>query len=350
MIYDIKEIADLVQGSIEGDTELDIHGVSGIREAVAGEITFLGNRKYLPFQKDTKASAVHIPDIDLDPRRIAKTFIRVRNPYASFMEVVKLFANKRPEYNPGIHPSAVIGQRVTLGADVHIGANVVVQDDVRLGDWSVLMPGVFIGEGTHLGSRCLIYPNVSIMDNILIGNEVVIHAGSVIGSDGFGFAQNGNGNEKVPQVGCVEIGDNVEIGASVTVDRATFGKTVIGAGTKIDNLVQIAHNVRIGKGSILCAQVGISGSTEVGDSTVLAGQAGVVGHITIGNGAVVGAQAGVTKPVKDGECVSGYPARPHRKAMKTLAEIRRIPDLLRKVKELENRLDELNRELERKKN
>lgn len=349
MCYDIKEIADLVQGSIEGETELDIHGVSGIREAEAGEITFLGNRKYLPDLRNTRASAIIIPDMDLDSGGSAKTFIRVKNPHASFMEVVKLFARKRPDYNPGIHPSAVIGDGVSLGADVHIGANVVIQDGARLGDWTVVMAGVFVGDGTHLGNRCLIYPNVSVMDNVRIGNEVVIHAGSVIGSDGFGFAQNGNGNEKVPQVGCVEIGDNVEIGASVTIDRATFGKTIIGPGTKIDNLVQIAHNVRIGKGSILCAQVGISGSTEIGDSVVLAGQAGVVGHIRIGDGSVVGAQAGVTKPVKDGECVSGYPARPHRQAMKNLADIRRIPDLGLKIKKIEKRLEELQVELERKK-
>jgi UDP-3-O-[3-hydroxymyristoyl] glucosamine N-acyltransferase len=228
-----------------------------------------------------------------------------------------------------------------LGKNIAIGPFAIIEDNVILGDDTIVYGNSYIGHDTNIGTKCIIYPNVSIRERITLGNRVIIHCGTVIGSDGFGFAKIRGVQEKIPQIGTVLIEDDVEIGANVTIDRARFDKTIIGKGTKIDNLVQIAHNVIIGENCIIVAQAGISGSTIVGKGVILAGQAGLVGHITVGDGAVAAAQAGVTKSIPAHTMVSGYPARPHDVAKRVNACVQNLPQLYKRIKELEQKIEKL---------
>ena len=341
----LTEIARLVEGELIGDGDIDIKSIAGIKEAVEGDIAFLSNKRYVPYAKLTRASAIIVP-YSFSPFP-GKSFISVENPYTAFRKVVNFFMPNKRKYPPGIHPTAIIGKNVTLGKDLTINPHAVISDHATLGDNTIIMAGVFVGESASIGKDCLIYPNVTIREDTFLGDRVIIHSGSVIGSDGFGFAKNGETHEKVPQLGKVIIEDDVEIGANVTVDRATMGVTRIKKGTKIDNLVQIGHNVVIGENSIIVAQVGISGSSNIGKDVVLAGQAGVAGHIEIGDHTIVGAQAGVTKSIPPNTCVSGYPARPHQQAKKMQAYIARVPDLAITLKELKKRIAEIENELEK---
>jgi len=333
----VAEIARILDGEVVGDGSLMIKGVSGIKEAAAGEICFAASSKYLSLINKTGASAI-ITSKDI--KEAPKPIIRTENPSLAFVKAVSLFtANtlKRPQ---GIHSTAVIGKGVKLGKDVSVEPYCVIEDGAELGDKTLLYAGVYIGQHTKLGKNCIIYPHVSIRERVSIGNRVIIHNGAVIGSDGFGFAKVKGIHHKIPQIGSVIIEDDVEIGANVTIDRARFDKTVIGHGTKIDNLVQIAHNVLIGENSIVVAQTGISGSTVLGKNVTLAGQSGLVGHITVGDNAIIGAQAGVTKSVPANGFVSGYPARPHQLARRITACVQKLPNLFKKVKELEKKVNE----------
>ena len=336
----LKEIARLIDGEVVGDGNTVITGVSGIKEANAGDITFLANPKYFPFIKKTHASAIITGrDIKTTPKPI----IRSDNPSLAFAKVVSLVAPNEVTHPKGIHPTAILGKDVSLGSDVAVGPYVVIEDNVSIGDKTIIYASCFIGHHTKIGTNTLIYPNVSIRERVTIGSRVIIHNGSVIGSDGFGFVNIEGVHLKIPQVGTVEIGDDVEIGANVTIDRARFDKTVIGRGTKIDNLVQIAHNVAIGENSIIVAQAGISGSTTIGKGVTLAGQAGLAGHITVGNGAVVAAKAGVTKSIPPNIMVSGYPAKPHALAKRINACVQNLPRLYHTVAELKKKLEELEK-------
>lgn len=334
----LKEIAQAIEGEVLGDENTVITGVCGIKEAKPGDITFLANSKYTPFMETTKASAI-ITSRDTKPMR--KPIIRTDNPSLAFVKVVSLISPdelRRPE---GIHPTAILGEEVKLGNNVSIGAYVVIEDGVSIGDITTIYPNCFIGHHSSIGSGSLIYSNVSIRERINIGNRVIIHSGAVIGSDGFGFVEVEGLHHKIPQIGIVEIEDDVEIGANVTIDRARFDKTIIGKGTKIDNLVQIAHNVIIGENSIIVAQAGISGSTAIGRGVILAGQVGIVGHIRIGDGAIVAAQSGVSKSVPAATAVWGYPAKPMKIAKKINACIQRLPHLFNTIAELKKRIEEL---------
>ncbi len=334
----LREIAQIIGGEIVGDADTVVCGVNGIKEARRGEITFLANPKYAPLLEKTSASAVITGrEVKVSPRPI----IRTDNPSLAFTKVISLFAPSGIAHPVGIHPSALLGKGVSLGNGAAIGPYAVVGDNVSIGDRSIIYSGCFIGAFSRIGSDTLIYSNVTIRERITIGNRVIVHSGTVIGSDGFGFVNIEGSHHKIPQVGTVEIGDDVEIGANVAIDRARFDKTVIGAGTKIDNLVHIAHNVIIGENSIIVAQVGISGSTIIGNGVTLAGQAGLVGHITIGDGAIVAAQGGVTKSVAPHTMVSGYPARPHETAKKINACVQNLPRLYNAVKQLKEKLTEL---------
>ncbi|MDM7915199.1 MAG: UDP-3-O-(3-hydroxymyristoyl)glucosamine N-acyltransferase [Candidatus Eisenbacteria bacterium] len=331
----LDELARRLDVPLDGDGSIEITGVAGIREAGPGDLTFLGHPKYEVHLAQTGASAI----IMARPRgNLGIPVLQAAHPYLTFLKALKLFSDDRLGVLPGIHGTAVIGRNARFGAEVSIGPHAVLGDDVVLGDRVIVMAGVYVGNGARIGSESLLYPNVVIREDSRLGERVIVHSGAVIGSDGFGFTREGNVIHKIPQIGNVEIGDDVEIGANATIDRATTGTTRIGRGTRIDNLVMIAHNVTIGENSILCAQVGISGSTQVGNDVTLAGQVGLVGHIEIGDGVQVGAQGGVTKSIPAGTSVSGYPALPHGQARRIYAAMRHLPDMLREVRDLERRL------------
>ncbi|MCM8792133.1 MAG: UDP-3-O-(3-hydroxymyristoyl)glucosamine N-acyltransferase [Candidatus Omnitrophica bacterium] len=333
----VKEIAALIKGEVVGDGDIVIRGFAGIKEAQKGDITFLSNPRYLSFLEITQASAIiTTPDI----KSSQKTLIYVDNPSLAFANLMMLI-NPSPIKLEGIHPTVVLGKNVKLDRNVAIGAYTVIEDNVCVGRGTVIYPACFIGYDSRIGEDCLIYSHVSIRERIVVGNRVIIHSGTVIGSDGFGFVNVEGIHHKIPQLGTVEIADDVEIGANVTIDRARFDKTFIGRGTKIDNLVHIAHNVVIGENCLIVAQVGISGSTTLGNSVTLAGQVGVVGHIHIGDGAVVAAQSGVSKSIPAHTQVWGYPAKPFTLAKRINACVQRLPLLYKTVEELKKRLKEL---------
>jgi len=341
----LKEIAGFLDGELIGNADTLITGISGIKEAQAGDITFLANPKYLSLLEKTRASAVITSkDITAAPKPI----IRTENPSLAFARMVSLMAPCQIKHPKGIHPSAILGKDVSLGRDVAIGPYTVIEDNVSIGDETVIYSGCFIGHHSRIENNSLIYPNVSIRERISIGSRVIIHSGTVIGSDGFGFATIEGLHHKIPQIGTVEIGDDVEIGANVTIDRARFDKTVIGRGTKIDNLVQIAHNVITGENCIIVAQVGISGSTSVGNNVVLAGQAGIVGHVSIGDNAVVMAQSGVSKSIPAGTMVWGYPAKPASTAKRVNACVQNLPRLYETIAGLKKKVEELEKKLQDK--
>ena len=334
----LKEIARLIGGEVVGNENIAITGVAGIKEAEEGDITFLANPKYAPLLEKTRASAI------ITSREVsssAKPIIRTDNPSLAFTKIVSFVLPVETRHPDGIHPSAVIGKDVKLGKGVALGPCAVIADNASIGDGTVVYSGCYVGNDTVVGEGCIIYPNVSIRERINVGKRVIIHSGTVIGSDGFGFVTVDGRHHKIPQVGTVEIGDDVEIGANVTIDRARFEKTVIGSGTKIDNLVQIAHNVTVGRDSIIVSQVGISGSTTVGNGVILAGQVGVVGHISIGDNAIAMAQSGVNKSIPAGTTVWGYPAKPAETARKVNACVQNLPRLYDAVSELKKKIAEL---------
>ena len=338
----LGEIAKHVGGELVGGAGVIITGVCGIKEAQEGDITFVANQKYFSLIKTTKASAIIAP---LDVPISGKAVIRTMNPSLAFAQTLNLFLED--EFKPlrGIHPTAIISKEAIIGKDVSIGPFTVIEADAAIGDNATITSGCFIGQHTKIGRGCLIYPNVIIREKVTIGNRVIIHSGTVIGSDGFGFVSLNGVHEKIPQVGVVIIEDNVEIGANVTIDRARFDKTFIGQGTKIDNLVQIAHNVHIGRNCLIVSQVGISGSVVIEDGVVLAGQVGVAGHLTIGEGSVVTAKSGVSKSIPPNTIVWGIPAKPHLHAKRVNAAMQKLPDYVKTIHELKKRIEELEARL-----
>jgi len=337
----LEEIALLVGGELAGNGEVVITGVSGIKEAKEGDITFLANPKYVSLLETTRASAILVgKDVSFP----AKPLIKTVNPSLAFSKVIELMGPKKVAYAPGVHPSAVIGRNVTLGKDVSVQPCAVVEDGSSIGERTVIGAGVYIGPESSVGADTLIYPNVVIRERTAVGSRVIIHSGTVIGSDGFGFAMIDGKHVKIPQIGVVVIEDDVEIGANVTVDRARFDRTIIKKGTKIDNLVQIAHNVVVGNHCILVAQCGIAGSTELGNYVTMAAQAGAVGHLKIGDGAIIAAQAGVTKDIDPRALVVGAPAIDHMKFKKNVANVNRLPKLIERVEQLEKKIAELEKQ------
>lgn len=336
--YKLSELADVVGGAVTGDEATVISGVAGIREAGDGDITFLANPKYAGFLESTKASAIIGPP----GLECPVPSIQLEEPYLGFLRVVTLFAKDRELIHPkGVHATAIVEPETVVGEDASIGPYCHINRHARIGRGTIVLLGCYIGEDAVVGENCLIYPNVVIRERCEIGSRVIIHPGAVVGSDGFGFAQDGKIHRKIPQIGKVVVEDDVEIGSNSTIDRATTGVTRICQGTKIDNLVQIAHNVVVGKNSLLAAQAGVSGSSELGENVVMAGQSGCVGHIKIGNGVVVAAQSGVSKSIDGPMTVSGWPAREHSQTKKLHAYTRRLPELYKKVQELEKRIENL---------
>jgi len=334
----VTDIAAIIGGTVDGDGSVEITGLTKIEDAQPGQLSFIANPKYHKFIETTHASAVMV---DLEFPLSDKTLIRINNPYFAFLKMAEHFYVQEPPISIGIHPTAVIGEDCEIGEKSAVGAHVVIGKKCKIGKNTTLHPGVVLGDNVEIGENSLIYANVSIREKCRIGNNVIIHMGAVIGADGFGFAFEGGKYHKLPQMGNVVIEDDVEIGANTTVDRATMGETLIKQGAKIDNLVQIAHNVQIGENTVVAAQTGFSGSIKVGNGVKIGGQAGFVGHIEIGDNALIGAQSGVTKSVPENAFISGYPARPHIKAKREEASLAKLPDLLKKIKILESQLEKI---------
>jgi len=336
MELSLAEIADLLEGELEGDSSINILGVAKIEDAGGGEISFISNPKYAKYIDTTNASAVIVSK---DFPETTKSIIRTQNAYLSFLKVLKIFHPPMETVAEGIHPSANIDKTTKMGANVRIGAYVVIDKNCRIGENVTIHPGVVIGPDVAIGNNTIIYANVVLREQVRIGNNVIIHSGTVIGSDGFGFAREGQQYHKIPQVGTVVIEDDVEIGANCTIDRATLGNTIIHKGVKLDNLIQVAHNVEIGENTVIAAQTGISGSTKIGKNVMIGGQVGFVGHIEIGDNTTIGAQSGVSKSLPPNSVYFGYPARPIMQAKREEAALRKLPDLLKKISELEAKLN-----------
>ncbi len=330
----LDELAALVGGEILGDGRLEVTGITSLESAREGELTFLVDLKNLPRLENSKASAAVVP---FAVTSFSRPTIRTSNPYLAYARIQRFFM-ERPYEAAGISGRAVIGAGVKTGRDVSIHPFVTVAEDAEIGDRVTLHPGVYVGRGVHVGEDSVLYPNVVVLDRCRIGKRVTIHAGTIIGSDGFGFARDGARSVRIPQVGIVQIDDDVEIGANCTVDRAALDKTWIKRGVKTDNLVHIGHNVIIGEDTLLIAQVGIAGSTVVGDRVVLTGQVGVVPHVSIGDGAIVGPQSGIAQDVSPGAVVMGSPAIPRREWLRAQALYPKLPEMKRALTALEKRI------------
>jgi len=342
-VYTLAQIAGRIGGKVSGNTELEIDGVSQIDMATKGKITFIANPKYKQALQSTGASAVIIDaKADITP---SIPFIIVADAYFGFLQTFLLFNPTKKILEDGIHPSAVIHDSAKVSEGVAIGANAYIGAGVVIGSKTQIFPNCVILNNSKIGDGCTLYPSVTVREECSIGDRVIIHNGTVIGSDGFGFAFHEGKYHKIPQLGRVVIEDDVEIGANTTIDRATMGETVIKKGVKLDNLIQIAHNCVIGENTVIAAQTGISGSTTVGRTVVIAGQVGLVGHIKIGDGAQLGAQSGVTNNVPDGGIYFGYPARPAMRAKRIEAVVNNLPDLRKRIKSLEKEISELKSRL-----
>ena len=334
----LRELAERLECRLDGDGDLDVTRVTGIEEAGPSDLTFFANTKYAAALRATRAGAVILGE-QAEPAPCA--MLRTTNPYLAFAKAVELFAEPwRPP--PGVHPLAFVGDGAQISPDASIGPFVAVGEGARIGARSILLSHVTVGRGARVGDDCVIHAHASIRERVVVGDRVIIQDGAVIGSDGYGFARNTDGaHYKIPQLGGVIIENDVEIGANTTIDRPAVGATLIGAGTKIDNLVQVAHGVSIGKRSLLAAQVGIAGSTTLEDSVTLAGQVGVAGHLTIGKGTIATAQTGIPNSVEPGAFISGYPAIDNRDWLKASAIFRKLPELRKTVADLERRLAKL---------
>ena len=344
IVRTLSELAAELDGEVVGDGSTVIRGVAGIREAMPGDITFLANARYESYVTETRASAVIC---SREPRFAAIPLLQVENPYLAFQRAVRVFRPDPYRAPPGVHPSAVVSPEASVGEGVSIGAHCVIEAGARIGARVVLLPGCYVGPLAIIGDDSFLYTNVIVREECVIGERCVLHPGVIVGSDGFGFAFDAGRYHKVPQVGNVVIGDDVEIGANTTIDRATTDSTRIGDGTKIDNLVQIGHNVVIGRHCIIVAQVGISGSTHLEDFVTLGGQSGVAGHLRIGERAMVAGKSGVTKSVPAGEVWSGYPASPHGLWKRVTALVQKLPQLFQRTRALEDRVGKLEQQKER---
>ena len=335
MTFTLQELATLSGAELIGDPKLQITGAASLGEATPGEISFFANRKYIGLLRKTCASAIFVPPDFAEPINAAQ--VRVSNPTKAFEQVLLKFAPSAVTFAPGIHSTAIVDPSVQLGERVSIQPLAVIEAGTRIGDDTIVGAGSYIGHETVIGSACHIYPQVKIRERSKIGSRVIVHSGAVIGADGFGFEMVDGRQEKIQQLGIVQIDDDVEIGANTTIDRARFGRTWIQEGAKIDNLVQIAHNVVIGKNTVIAAQTGIAGSVQIGQRVLIGGQVGVIGHIEIGDNTAIGAQSGISKNISGGAWWAS-PAVPLEEAKQQIAWIRRLGKLIARVKEIEKKL------------
>ena len=337
-------IARLLNGTVEGDPETKLNTVARIEEGRQGALSFLSNPKYEPWIYTTAASAVLVKNDFAPSKEVTATLIRVDDPYQALARLLAFYEQARPA-KKGIHPSAVIDEKASIGSDVFIGACSVVSENALIGDGCALHPQVYIGENVRIGKNCTLHPGVKVYRDCVIGNDCILHAGAVIGADGFGFAPVSDANYmKIPQIGNVIIEDNVEIGSNTCVDRATMGSTVIRKGVKLDNLIQVGHNVEIGENTVIAAQSGLAGSTRVGRNCMFGGQVGLAGHLSIADGCKIGAQSGIMSTVtEENSVLLGYPATDSKQFLKSVVYIRKLP-------ELSSRLDALAKTVESLKN
>ena len=335
MTLTLEQIAKLFGGKLEGDPETKITGAASLAEATVHEVSFFNNPRYLAQLRKTRAAAVIVPR-DFS-EQIEAAVIRTPDPAKAFEQVVTKFAPLPIKFAPGIHPSAVIHPRAKLGDHISIQPLVVIEAGARIGSRTVIGAGCYIGHDVVIGDGCMIYPRVTIRERCRLGARVILHSGAVIGADGFGFEMTAEGQQKVPQIGIVQIDDDVEIGANTTIDRARFGRTWIQAGAKIDNLVQVAHNVVIGKDTVIAAQTGIAGSVRIGKRVMIGGQAGIIGHIEIADGTMIGAQTGVSKNLNGGVWWA-TPSVPLKEAKVQLAWLRRLGEFFERVRKIEAQL------------
>lgn len=347
----LRDIATHLRAELIGDGDREIERVAKIEEAGAGDLTFLANVKYARFLSETRAAAVITGKTATLPagRSSAElALLRVDDPYASFVRAVVLLHPPSPPVPPGVHPSAAIDPTAVLGRDVRVSAGAVIGAGSRIGERTMLGPGVVIGDNAIVGTDCILYANVVIREQCVLGNRVILQPGVVIGGDGFGFAPQPDGTfEKIPQIGIVVIEDDVEVGANTTIDRATLGETRVKKGVKLDNLIQVAHNVVIGENTVSAAQAGISGSTKIGRNVMIGGQVGFTGHIEIADGTKIGAQSGVHRSItKPNTILFGYPAVPQKEAFRIQGAIAQLPELLETIRELQNEVDELRHRID----
>lgn len=336
MTFSATQIAALINGRVEGNPEAAVSAFGKIEEARQGQLSFLANPKYEEFLYSTKASVIIINQSLELKQPVSATLIRVSDAYTAFATLLSWYQNMMNQQLTGIQQPVYMAKTAEYGEKVFIGAFSYLGEHVKIGNNSKVYPNVYLGDHVRIGENCILHPGVKIYHDCVIGNNVVIHAGTIIGSDGFGFAPQADGSfKKVPQIGNVVIEDFVEIGANSTIDRATIGSTLIKAGAKLDNLIQIAHNVEIGNSTVIAAQAGVSGSTKIGKGVMIGGQAGIVGHIQIGDGAKINAQSGVSKSLDPGKAVTGSPAYDYTAALRSQAASRKLPDLEKRVKELE---------------
>ncbi|MCR5473539.1 MAG: UDP-3-O-(3-hydroxymyristoyl)glucosamine N-acyltransferase [Prevotella sp.] len=340
MEFSAKQIADFIGGRVEGNENALVHDFAKIEEGQPGAISFLSNPKYTHFIYETKSTIVLVnDDLELE-HQVDTTLIRVENAYEAVAKLLQLYESMKPK-KKGIDPLASIAESAKIGNDVYIGAFAVIGEGTVIGDGAQIYPHVVIGDQAQVGSGSLIYANVTIYHDCRIGKNVTIHAGTVIGADGFGFAPNVEGYEKIPQIGIVIIEDNVEIGANTCIDRSTMGQTIIRKGVKLDNLIQVAHNCEIGENTVMSAQVGLAGSTKVGSWCMFGGQVGLAGHITVGDHVNLGAQSGVPSSIKPNQTLIGTPPMEPTPYFKSQAVFRRLPDMYKELNDLRKEIEEL---------
>jgi UDP-3-O-[3-hydroxymyristoyl] glucosamine N-acyltransferase len=336
MTFTSAQIALLINGKIEGDASASVASFGKIEEATAGQLSFFANPKYEEYLYTTGASVIIINDTIELKQPVKATLIRVKDAYSAFATLLTKYQEIAQQQMVGVQEPVYISKSASYGKNVFIGAFAYLSDNVKLGDNTKIYPNVFLGNNVKVGNNTVIHAGVKIYNDCVIGNNVIIHAGTVIGSDGFGFAPQADGSFiKVPQIGNVVIEDNVEIGANTTIDRATMGSTIIKAGAKLDNLVQIAHNVEVGNSTVIAAQTGISGSTKIGKGVMIGGQAGLAGHLTVADGSKINAQSGLGKSLKPGSSVTGSPAYDYNKAIRSQAMARNLPEMEKRIQELE---------------
>ncbi|WP_106812205.1 UDP-3-O-(3-hydroxymyristoyl)glucosamine N-acyltransferase [Prevotella merdae] len=344
MEFTAEQIANVIGGRVEGNKDAKIHTFAKIEEGTEGAISFLSNPKYTHYLYNTKSSIVIVnEDLELE-KDVDATLIRVKNAYESIAKLLQIYEANKPK-KTGVAPQAYIAPSAKLGNNCYVGPFAYVGEGAEIGDGCQIYPHAVIGDNVKVGTNCIFYPNTTIYQGCKIGNNVTIHAGSVIGADGFGFAPGADGYDKIPQIGIVVIEDNVEIGANTCVDRSTMGATVIHKGVKLDNLVQVAHNVEIGENTVMSAQVGIAGSTKVGSWCMFGGQVGLAGHITIGDKTFLGAQSGVPGSLKGGEELIGTPPMNPRAYFKSQAIFRRLPDMYKDLNDAKKKIEELNEKI-----